>query len=185
MRACASPRSPRCQSCPNISSGRCATRPRHPKARVRRSMIRCRSREWIHAYGAGATLSALHALITRTREREQPETSARLRSEWLQARGACASGAGQARQPASRSTTCARRSKRPRAPLPQSFLSTATAIGDASCLEPLARAWAAAGKDLDWNHQLSTTAATIMRREKLTGRSAAVKKLRANFPGFI
>ncbi|HEY9464846.1 MAG TPA: hypothetical protein VIR54_17250, partial [Vicinamibacterales bacterium] len=69
--------------------------------------------------------------------------------------------------------------------LPQSFLSTATAIGDASCLEPLARAWAASGKDLDWKHQLSMTATAIMRREKLTGRSAVVKKLRANFPGFV
>ena len=44
-------------------------------------------REWIQAYGAGATLSTLHELITRTREREHAESSSRLRSEWLQARG--------------------------------------------------------------------------------------------------
>lgn len=141
-------------------------------------------REWIHAYGAGATLSTLHELITRTREREHAETSSRLRSEWLQARGR----AHQAL--AKRDSLVALYDLRETfeaatGALPQSFLSTAAAIGDASCLEPLARAWAAAGKDLDWNHQLSTTAATIMRREKLTGRSAAVKKLRANFPGFI
>ena len=141
-------------------------------------------REWIQAYGAGATLSTLHELITRTREREQAESSSRLRSEWLQARGR----AHQAL--AKRDSLVALYDLRETfeaatGALPQSFLSTAAAIGDASCLEPLARAWAAAGKDLDWNHQLSTTAATIMRREKLTGRSAAVKKLRANFPGFI
>ena len=141
-------------------------------------------REWIQAYGAGATLSTLHELITRTREREHAESSSRLRSEWLQARGR----AHQAL--AKRDSLVALYDLRETfeaatGALPQSFLSTAAAIGDASCLEPLARAWAAAGKDLDWNHQLSTTAATIMRREKLTGRSAAVKKLRANFPGFI
>ena len=141
-------------------------------------------REWIQAYGAGATLSTLHELITRTREREHAESSSRLRSEWLQARGR----AHQAL--AKRDSLVALYDLRETfeaatGALPQSFLSTAAAIGDASCLEPLARAWAAAGKDLDWNHQLSTTAAAIMRREKLTGRSAAVKKLRANFPGFI
>jgi hypothetical protein len=141
-------------------------------------------REWIQAYGAGATLSTLHELITRTREREHAESSSRLRSEWLQARGR----AHQAL--AKRDSLVALYDLRETfeaatGALPQSFLSTAAAIGDASCLEPLARAWATAGKDLDWNHQLSTTAATIMRREKLTGRSAAVKKLRVNFPGFI
>lgn len=141
-------------------------------------------REWIQAYGAGATLSTLHELITRTREREHAESSSRLRSEWLQARGR----AHQAL--AKRDSLVALYDLRETfeaatGALPQSFLSTAAAIGDATCLEPLARAWATAGKDLDWNHQLSTTAAAIMRREKLTGRSAAVKKLRANFPGFI
>ena len=141
-------------------------------------------REWIQAYGADASLSTLHELITRTREREHAESSSRLRSEWLQARGR----AHQAL--AKRDSLVALYDLRETfevatGALPQSFLSTAAAIGDASCLEPLARAWAAAGKDLDWNHQLSTTAATIMRREKLTGRSAAVKKLRANFPGFV
>jgi len=141
-------------------------------------------REWIHAYGAGATLNTLHELVTRTREREHAESSSRLRSEWLQARGRAHQALAKRdslvalydlRETFEAATTA----------LPQSFLSTAAAIGDASCLEPLARAWVAAGKDLDWKHQLSTTAAAIMRREKLTGRSGAVKKLRGNFPGFV
>jgi hypothetical protein len=141
-------------------------------------------REWIQAYGAGATLNTLHELVTRTREREHAESSSRLRSEWLQARGR----AHQAL--AKRDSVVALYDLRETFEgatnaLPQSFLSTATAIGDASCLEPLARAWAASGKDLDWKHQLSMTATAIMRREKLTGRSAVVKKLRANFPGFV
>jgi HEAT repeat protein len=141
-------------------------------------------REWIHAYGAGATLNTLHELVTRTREREHAESSSRLRSEWLEARGR----AHQAL--AKRNSLLALYDLREAfeaatAALPQSFLSTAASIGDASCLEPLARAWAAAGKNLEWTHQLSTTAAAIMRREKLTGRSAPIKKLRANFPGFL
>jgi hypothetical protein len=141
-------------------------------------------REWIQAYGAGATLNTLHELVTRTREREHAESSSRLRTEWLQARGRAHHAL------AKRDSVVALYDLREAfegatSALPQSFLSTATTIGDASCLEPLARAWAASGKDLDWKHQLSTTAAAIMRREKLTGRSAAIKKLRANFPGFV
>ena len=141
-------------------------------------------REWIQAYGSSASLSTLHALVTNSREREGAETSSRLRLEWLHARG-------QAHQALARRQSLVAlydlRETFAAAPtaLPQSFLSTAAAIGDTSCLEPLARAWAAAGKDLDWKHQLSTTAATVMRREKLTGRSALVKKLRANFQGFV
>jgi hypothetical protein len=141
-------------------------------------------REWIQAYGASATLSTLHELITRTREREHAESSSWLQSEWLQARG-------QAHQALARRQSLValydlrETFEAATAPLPRAFLSAAVAIADASCLEPLARAWAAAGKDLNWKHQLSTTAATIMRREKLTGRSALVKKLRANFSGFV
>jgi hypothetical protein len=141
-------------------------------------------REWIQAYGAGATLSTLHELITRTREREHAESSSRLRTEWLQARG-------RAHQALARRHSLValydirETFESAASPLPQPFVSTAAAIGDASCLEPLARAWTAAGKDLNWKHELSTAAASIMRREKLTGRSAVVKKLRANFPGFV
>jgi hypothetical protein len=141
-------------------------------------------REWIQAYGSSATLSTLHALVTKTHEREQAESSSRLRREWQHARGQAHHALAKRQSLVAvydlRETFAAAA-----AALPQSFLTTASAIGDASCLEPLARAWAAAGKDLNWKHQLSTTAATVMRREKLTGRSALVKKLRANFPGFV
>jgi hypothetical protein len=141
-------------------------------------------REWIQAYGAGATLSTLHRLVTRAREREHAESSSRLRSEWLHARGRAHQALARRESLVAlydlRETFAAAVTA-----LPQSFLSAASAIGDASCLEPLGRAWAAAGKDLNWKHQLSTTAATIMRREKLTGRAAAIKKLRAHFPGFV
>jgi hypothetical protein len=141
-------------------------------------------REWIQAYGASATLSTLHELVTRTREREHAESSSRLRAEWLQARGRAHQALAR-RQSLVALYDLRETLETSTGALPHSFVSAAVTIGDASCLEPLARAWANGGKDLDWKHQLSTTAATIMRREKLTGRSTAVKKLRANFPGFL
>lgn len=141
-------------------------------------------REWIQAYGASATLSTLHELITRTREREHAESSSRLRSEWLQARGRAHQALAR-RQSLLALYDIRETFESTARPLPQPFVSTAAAIGDTTCLEPLARAWAAAGKDLNWKHDLSTAAATIMRREKLTGRSAVVKKLRATYPGFV
>ena len=141
-------------------------------------------REWIQAYGSTATLSTLHALVSKTRERERAESSSRVRSEWLQARGRAHQALAR-RQSLVAVYDLRETFDAATGPLPQAFASSAAAIGDASCLEPLARAWAAAGKDLNWKHELSTAAVTIMRREKLTGRSAAVKKLRANFPGFV
>ena len=141
-------------------------------------------REWIKAYGGSATLSTLHALVERTRAREEAESSSRLQSEWLQARG-------QAHQALARRLSLValydirETFESATGELPQSFVSTAAAIGDASCLEPLARAWSASPKNLTWRHQLETAAATITRRARLSGRSAVVKKLRASFPGFV
>jgi hypothetical protein len=141
-------------------------------------------REWIHAYGSSTTLSTLHELITRTREREQTESSSRLRGEWLLARG-------RAHQALARRESLValydlrETFETATGPLPQTFVSTAAAIGDATCLDALARAWSAAPKDLTWRHELATAAATIVRRARLTGRSAIVKKLRANFPDFL
>src|SRR5688572_20579789 len=136
-------------------------------------------REWIQAYAASATLSTLHALVTRTRERQQGESSSRLRSEWLQARGHAHQALAR-RQSLVALYDIRETFESATGALPQSFISAAAAIGDASCLEPLARAWSASAKDLNWRHQLSTTATTITRRARLTGRSAIVKKLRAS-----
>jgi hypothetical protein len=141
-------------------------------------------REWIQAYGSSATLSTLHALVTRTREREHAESSSRLRSEWLNARGQAHHALARRESLVALYDLRETFEAATRA-LPQSFVSSTAAIGDASCLEPLARAWSASPKDLTWRHQLETTAATIMRRARLSGRSAIVKKLRTNFPGFV
>jgi hypothetical protein len=140
--------------------------------------------EWIAVHGGTATLSTLHELVTRTRELEQAESSARQRSEWLHLRGLAHHALARRHSLVAlydvRETLAGAKT-----PLPQEFLSAAAAIGDASCLEPLARAWSASPKDLTWRHQLATTAETIRRRARLNGRSAIVKRLRANWPGFI
>jgi len=140
--------------------------------------------EWIAVHGGTATLSTLHELVTRTRELEQAESSARQRGEWLRLRGLAHHALARRHSLVAlydvRETLAGAKT-----PLPQEFLSAAAAIGDASCLEPLARAWSASPKDLTWRHQLATTAETIRRRAGLNGRSAIVKRLRANWPGFI
>jgi hypothetical protein len=142
------------------------------------------AREWIDAHGAAATLSELHALVVRAREREHAESVMNLRLEWMHARGAAHHtlarrqslvGLYDLRETFETATKA----------LPQGFLSAASAIGNASCLEPLAHAWSASPKDLEWRHQLAMTAGTIVRREKLNGRSALVKRLRSQWPGFV
>ena len=68
-------------------------------------------------------------------------------------------------------------------PLPVSFLAAVNTIGDATCLEPLAAAWAhAAASEEWWRGQLAAAFRAVMKREKLTKRSAAVKKVEKKWP---
>jgi hypothetical protein len=67
--------------------------------------------------------------------------------------------------------------------LPVSFLAALHVLGDQSCLEALAAAYTRAGsKDEHWRHQLVSAFRAIARREKLTARHAAVKRLAARWP---
>jgi hypothetical protein len=71
-------------------------------------------------------------------------------------------------------------------PLPVSFLAALQAVGDGSCLEPLAQAWSQADPGEEWwRHQLRATFRTIMQREKLTKRSAVVKRVEKKWPGTL
>jgi hypothetical protein len=70
-----------------------------------------------------------------------------------------------------------------RMPLPVSFLSAVHAVGDRSCLEPLARAFAQAAAPEDWwRGQLAAAFRVVMTREKLTRRSAVIKKVVVRWP---
>lgn len=142
------------------------------------------AREWLETHAADAPLSALHDLVVRARQREQSETTARRRSEWLSVR-------------ASAHALLARRGSRvalydlreafdvTTAPLPLDFLAAVTAVGDASCLEPMARNWARSTHDRWWRERLESAAAEIVHRTRLSGRSAVIRRIRSKWSGFI
>ena len=140
------------------------------------------AREWVEAHGRAATLSKLHDMVTAFREHEGAAAS-RDRDEWQRARGAAH------RALAEQGSRLALYDLREtfataRAPLPSGFLEAITAVGDASCLEPLAHAWSAT-PGTEWRGQLVEAAQRILHRSRLTGRSAVVKGIRANWEGFL
>ena len=142
------------------------------------------ARTWIEAHGATTEPSTLHALIERLQAQERSESAARLREEWRRARGLAH------RTLAKRGSRLALYDLRESfdttpEPLPDDFLMAVETLGDASCLEPLARAWSVAPNDPTWRARVSTTAAQIARRARLTARSAAMKRMRRQWPGFI
>ena len=141
------------------------------------------AREWVEAHGRAATLSKLHDTVTAFREHEGSAPSSRDREEWQRARGAAhralaAQGSRLALYDLRETFATAR------APLPPGFLEAITAVGDASCLEPLAQAWSAT-PGTEWRGQLVEAAQRILHRSRLTGRSAVVKGIRANWEGFL
>jgi hypothetical protein len=74
--------------------------------------------------------------------------------------------------------------------LPVSFLTALHALGDASCLEPLASAWDRAGSDRTadgqrWRQQLATAFRAITQRERITKRHAVMKRIAARWPGLL
>jgi hypothetical protein len=142
------------------------------------------ARAWIAAH-ATAPLSELHDVIVRLREREAQDTSLARRQAWLLARAAA--HVAIARQ-GSRVALYDLREvfDAARAPLPLDFLTAVTEIGDASCLEPMARAWAAApAGETWWKARLSQAAEAIVHRTRLSGRSAVMKRIRTKWSGFL
>jgi hypothetical protein len=141
------------------------------------------AREWLATH-PDASLSELHALVTTIREHERREPAARVIQDWIVTRGAV--HAALARRGSRVALYDLRESfDAAQSPLPLDFLTAVTAVGDTSCVEPLARAWAGSPREAWWRTRLSEAAADILRREKLTGRSAAVKRVRAKYPGFL
>ena len=140
-------------------------------------------RSWVDAHGATAAFSELHAAVVQARDGERA-APAPGRHMWLLARGAA-------------HAALARRGSRvalydlreafdgARAPLPLDFLTAMTAIGDSSCLEPMARAWAAAPGETWWQDRVKDAAGDIVRRDRLTARHSIVKRVRAKWPGFV
>lgn len=135
----------------------------------------------VTADAAAAPLPLLLALVERVRDRESAEPQPR-RMEWMRVRAAAHVAL------ATRGSRIGLYDLREAlegasAPLPVEFLSALSLAGDASCLEALAAAYvrsAKAGRLQNdwWRQHVRDTFRTIVTREKLTKRSAVLKKIR-------
>lgn len=127
-------------------------------------------------------LPILLRIVERVRERESMEPAER-RDEWTMARAAAHVAL------ANRGSRIAlydlRESlERAAAPLPVEFLAALSLVGDASCLEAIAGAHAKA-RNLWWRQHLADVFRTIVAREHLTRRHAAIKKIEKRWPGVL
>jgi HEAT repeat protein len=132
--------------------------------------------------GTRVPLPVLLQLIERVREREAAEAGIR-RDEWTRVRGSAHVAL------AERGSRIALFDLREsieaaRLPLPVEFLSALSSVGDASCLEPIAAAYAGAvsgegklNQNRWWIDHLAGAFAVIVRRERLTRRHALVRKI--------
>jgi hypothetical protein len=132
-----------------------------------------------------APLSSLHALITQLRTQEPQAAADAERLPWVVARGAV--HAALARRDSAVALYDLRETfDHARVPLPLDYLTAVTAIGDAACVDSLARAWAATSpSEVWWRERLADAAAAIAARLKLTKRHAAVKRVHSKWPGFL
>ena len=134
------------------------------------------------------SLPLLHQLVERIRDREAGESTA-ARAEWMAARAAAHVAL------ASRGSRLALYDIRETletatGPLPVEFLSALTAVGDVSCLEPIAaafdRAGASGGTREDWWHRhLASAFRVIVARERLTRRHHVVRKIDRRWKGLL
>ena len=127
-----------------------------------------------------AALSSLQKMIDAVRAREGA-TSARRRAEWLAVRGALHQALALR---ASRVAVYDLRESLEDAggPLPSSFLAALHVVGDESCLEPLAAAYARAGTDSRWKSQLAAAFRAIAGRERISRRRAVAKRIATRWP---
>jgi HEAT repeat protein len=123
------------------------------------------------------SLALLHRVLERIREREVNEPSHR-RTEWTTARAAAHlalanRGSRLGLYDLRESLEGATR------PLPVEFLSALSLIGDSSCLEPIAAAYAKAGGSATdwWAQHLAAVFREIAKRERITPRHAVVKRI--------
>lgn len=135
---------------------------------------------------AEVPISTLQQIVERVRVQEGIEPTSR-RTAWMAVRGAAHAALAQ------RSSRLAlydlrETIEKARQPVPGEFLTALTAIGDASCLEPIAAAYAHAGINGQspgdwWQRHLADAFRTIMGREKITRRHAVIKRIEKRWPG--
>lgn len=138
-------------------------------------------RDVLRARGAAAPLGVLQKLIDAVRAREGSVEGAR-QDEWCATRGAVhqvlALRGSRIAVYDLRETVAEARE-----PLPVSFLSALHVVGDEGCLEAIAAAYTQAPpRDEHWRHQLAAAFRAVARRERITKRHAALKRIAARWP---
>jgi hypothetical protein len=126
-------------------------------------------------------LPRVHRILERIREREAAEPAGSRRAEWTRARGAAHVVL------ANRGSRLAVYDLRESlesavAPLPVDFLAALSRVGDVSCLEPIAVAYARSRRPARehhdwWRAHLADAFRAIVAREKVTRRHRTVMKL--------
>jgi hypothetical protein len=137
--------------------------------------------ELIAAKAAASPLSALQKLVDAARARETTGTPSR-RHAWRALRGALHEAIARR---GSRVALYDLRESLTEAdgPLPLSFLAAIQTVGDASCLEPLAAAFARSpSTNTWWRDQLAATFRAVAKRARVSRRHAVMKRLSARFP---
>ncbi len=144
------------------------------------------ARELISAQAASAPLPVLHRLMDHLRAAEHAESGGARRTEWTIARGALHQAL------AARGSRVALYDLRETietadGPLPGVFLAAVSAIGDPSCLDGLAAAYARSteqGREDEgwWREQVRETFGEIVRRKRLSARHPAIRKIVARWP---
>jgi HEAT repeat protein len=131
-------------------------------------------RQSIARAGQRAPLPVLLQIIERIREHERGQPAAQ-RPDWTAVRAAAHLALAQR---GSRLAVYDLREsiEAARAPLPVEFLAALSTIGDASCVEAIAGAFARA-RDQWWRDHLVDAFRAIVKRDKLTRRHAAIKKI--------
>jgi hypothetical protein len=148
-------------------------------------------RRWITAGAAQVSLSVLHRLVESSRRQEATTGDPAGRIAWMTARAAAHLAL------AERGSRVAlydlRETIGSGMPAPVEMLRALEAIGDRSCLEAIAAAFARltpqaepgnrqASESAWWRQHLATAFRAIAAREKLTERQAVVRQIRARWP---
>jgi hypothetical protein len=144
-----------------------------------------RLRRELSMSGVPATLPELQQLIDRIRAREESESGAQLEA-WRRARGAA--HVALAKRGSRLALYDLRESlEGSTSPLPVEFMAALSLAGDATCLESIAAAHSHAGgaENEWWRDHLSDAFHAIVRREKLTGRHAVMKKIQKRWPQIL
>jgi hypothetical protein len=145
-------------------------------------------RQWLAAAGPQVPLPTLHRLVQLIREREKTTSEPVARGAWTTARGMTHQVL------AGRGSTVAlydlRESVESGEGLAVEMIPALQAIGDRSCLEPIAAAFSKAASAADagasqaawWRQHLAETFRAVAAREKLSERQSVVKRIRARWP---